>query len=313
MRFRERRAASALGEAYSWVAMAMIAAVCLLILLTVFVVGKDAFSLKFLTSEPNPSAMGADAGGISTPIIGTVLLTLIGIGVAFPLSLATAIYTTYYQGRGPIGRCVNLAIDILSGVPTIVIALFALAIFTNPALALLSTPVQNDGGAIEKAYGRSFLVAGVTMAIMILPSVVKAMAEALHAVPAAYLDGSLALGADKWRTVCKVALPSARRGLVTGAILGMGRIMGDTAIVWLALGGTLRMTGRQPWFLPSNWLDTLRNTGGTLTSYIYYASPAGEGDNLRVAFGASLALILIIIALNAAAAFLGGAGRTEDE
>jgi phosphate transport system permease protein len=314
MKYKERRVSSAAGQLYSWLTAAVVTAVCLLILLTVFIMGKEVLSLDFLTKEPNPSVMDTEnTGGISTPIVGTVLLTLIGIAIAFPISLATAIYMTFYRKNGLAAQGLSLAIDVLSGVPTIVIALFSLAIFTNPAFTFLSTPVQNDGGIIEKAYGRSFLVAGLAMAIMILPFVVKAMSEALRAVPRAYMDGSMALGADKWRTICKIALPASTRGIVTGIILGMGRIMGDTAIVWLALGGTLRMTGEQPWFSPDNWLSTLRNTGSTLTSYIYYTSPAGEGNNLSVAFGAALVLILIIILLNAATALLGRAGKNEEE
>lgn len=309
MKYKDRTIFSGIGTAYVWICTAMIAVVCLLIILTVFILGKDSLSLNFLLKAPNPSIMEAEStGGISIPIIGTVLLTLIGIAIAFPISLATSIYMTFYRRKGVIAQGIGFAIDVLSGVPTVVIALFALAIFTNPVFTFLSTPVQSDGSVVEKAYGRSFLVAGVSMAIMILPFVVKSMTEALKAVPRSYMDGSMALGADKWRTICKVALPASRRGLITGVILGMGRIIGDTAIVWLALGGTLRMTGQQPWYLPSHWLDTLRNTGSTLTSYIYYTSPAGEGNNISVAFGASLVLILIIILLNAITALLGGLG-----
>jgi phosphate transport system permease protein len=83
----------------------------------------------------------------------------------------------------------------------------------------------------------------------------------------------------------------------------MGRIIGDTAIVWLVLGGSIRMTGTQPWYLPQNWLSTLKNTGSTLTSYIYYTSPAGEGNMIEKAFGASFILIVIIIILNMFAGF----------
>jgi phosphate transport system permease protein len=309
MKYRSRDMSSRIGIAYAWISMSIVVAVCLLIILTVFILGKGSLSLDFLIHEPNPSVMDTEnPGGISTPIIGTLILTVVGIAAAFPISLATAVYMTYYRTKGLVARVIESAIDILSGVPTVVIALFALAVFTYPAFAFLSTPVQNDGGIAERAYGRSFLVAGVSMAIMILPFVVKSISESLKTVPRSYIDGSLALGADKWRTICKVVLPASRSGLITGIILGMGRIIGDTAIVWLALGGTLRMTGRQPWYLPSNWLDTLRNTGSTLTSYIYYTSPAGEGNNISVAFGASLVLIFIVVLLNAATAVLGGLG-----
>jgi phosphate transport system permease protein len=308
---KNRRISAAVGPVYAWLTVAIVTAVCLLILLTVMMMGAGQISVDFLLREPAASAMDAGAGGISTPLAGTVLLTLIGIAAAFPVSLATSIYMTYYTRKGALDRGIETAIDILAGVPTVVIALFALAVFTNPAFTFLSTPVQNDGGVIQRAYGKSFLVAGVAMAVMILPFVTKSMTEALKRVPNSYLEGSLALGANKWETICRVAIPSARHGIVTGVILGMGRIMGDTAIVWLALGGTLRMTGRQPWYAPGNWLDTLRNTGSTLTSYIYYTSPAGEGNNLEAAFGASFVLIVIIILLNAAAAALGAIGDPE--
>ncbi len=89
-----------------------------------------------------------------------------------------------------------------------------------------------------------------------------------------------------------------------GVILGMGLIVSDTTIVWIALGGTLRMTGVQPWYLPHNWQSAFRNTGSTMTTYIYYTSLAGEGYNYAVDFGASLVLMVIIIVLSALTALL---------
>ncbi len=164
---------------------------------------------------------------------------------------------------------------------------------------------------ISRAYGKSFLVAGIGMAAMILPFVIKSVEEALKVVPQTYIDGSLAMGASKWRTISKIVLPAARPGVTTGIILGMGRIIGDTAIVWLTLGGTLRMTGIQPWYSPDNWLSTLQNTGCTLTSYIYFTSPAGEGNNYTVAFGAACVLIIIIIAMNALTAMIGNGKKVK--
>lgn len=298
---------SGIGYAYSWLSIAMVTAVCLFIVLNVLYLGIDVISLDFLVKEPNPSAMNTDAGGILTPMIGTALLTLIGIAIALPLSLSTVVYLCFYSKKGIFNSLVTTAIDILAGVPTIVVALFAVAIFTQPWLGFLSTSIEGVEGG--RAYGRSFLVAGITMAVMILPFMTKSIEQSLKTVPPSYLEGSLSLGASKWRTISKIALHSARPGIVTGVILGMGRIIGDTAIVWLALGGTLRMTGIQPWWQPQNWLSTLRNTGSTLTSYIFYTSPAGEGNSYEVAFGASFVLIVIILILNAATALIGGAGK----
>ena len=308
---RSTAVSSFAGYAYSWIAIFMVVCVCLLIIVNISVEGFPALSFDFLTTDPAASARNAEGGGILTPLVGTMLLTLLGIVIAFPFSLATAIYLCFYSKKGAFQSLIKTAIDILSGVPTIVIALFALSIFTRPWLAFLSTPVELAEGAVEKAYGKSFLVASITMAVMILPFMIKSMEEALKTVPQSYIEGSYALGANKWRTIVKVVLKSATEGLTTGVILGMGRIIGDTAIVWLALGGTLRMSGAQPWYLPENWLSTLKNTGLTLTSYIYYTSPAGEGNDYTIAFGASLVLIFIIIILNVLTAIIGSTSKIK--
>jgi phosphate transport system permease protein len=301
---------STIGTAYSFMAIAMIVCVVAFIIIVLFKDGASVLSWHFITTEPNPSALEAASGGILTPIIGTCILTLLGTVISFPFALATAIYLCYYAKKGFFRTLVESAVDILSGVPTVVIAMFALIIFTLPQFGFLSTLVEGVEGS-NKAYGRSFLVAGITMAIMILPFVIKSMTEALKAVPMSFYDASLALGAGKWRTINRIMLGAATDGLVTGVILGMGRIIGDTAIVWLALGGSIRMTGVQPWYAIQNWISTLQNSGCTLTSYIYYTSPVGEGNQFDVAYGASLVLIFIIIALNIAATMIGKAGRTR--
>ena len=296
-----------LGYAYSGLSIAMVSAVCLLIVLNVFYVGIDVISWDFLTQEPSASAIHAHEGGILTPMVGTMLLTVIGIAISLPLSICTGVYLCFYARKGLFHRLVTTAIDILSGVPTIVIALFALAVFTLPQLGFLSSRIETSQG-LGNSFGRSFLVAGITMAIMVLPFITKSIVQALKAVPVSYIEGAYSLGASKWHTITRIVLYVARQGIITGTILGMGRIVGDTAIVWLALGGTLRMTGVQPWWEPQNWLSTLQNTGSTLTSYIFYASPAGEGNNYEVAFGASFVLIVIILILNIVTDLVGRIG-----
>jgi len=290
------------GVAGIWLSAGIILSVCLFIVCYVFIEGVGSLSWRFLITEPNLSAIRTDSGGILTPMAGTVFLTVISIILVFPFAIATSVYLCFYAKRGIMKTLVSTAIDILSGVPTIVIGLFALSIFTLPFFAFLSTGVEGVEG-MNRAYGKSFLVCGISMAIMILPFVIKSMEEALKAVPATYYEGALALGASKWRAISKVVLSAAKQGIVTGIILGMGRVVGDTAIVWLTLGGTLRMTGLQPWYLHP--LSTLRNTGSTLTSYIFFTSPAGEGNNHYVAFGASLVLIVIILVLNILASLIG--------
>jgi phosphate transport system permease protein len=291
------------GLFFSWLASSIMIAACFGIILYLVIKGIGQVNLKFLISEPSSSFTDSMGGGISTPMLGTVLLTLIGIAIALPWALATAIFLAEYGGTKKSSSIFRTGVDVLSGVPTIVIAIFGVAIFSNPKLGFLSSMVESTTG-INKAFGRSFLVAGITMAVMILPFVIKTCEEAIKSVPNSYREASLAMGASKWHTIVKIVIPSAKNGIVTSVILGMGRIIGDTAIVWLTLGGTLRMTGLQPWWDPGNWMSTLTNTGSTLTSYIFYASPAGEGNMEANAFGASLVLIVIILLLNMCADFI---------
>ena len=301
-RLKDHKLQTGMGVAGVWLSAGLIISVCLFIVCYVFIEGAGSLSWRFLITEPNLSAIRTDSGGILTPMAGTVFLTVISIVLVFPFALATSVYLCFYAKRGVMKTLVSTAIDILSGVPTIVIGLFALSIFTLPGFAFISKGVEGVEG-MNRAYGKSFLVCGISMAIMILPFVIKSMEEALRAVPESYYEGALALGASKWRAISKTVLGAAKQGIVTGIILGMGRVVGDTAIVWLTLGGTLRMTGLQPWYLHP--LSTLRSTGSTLTSYIFFTSPAGEGNNYRVAFGASLVLIGIILVLNIATALIG--------
>jgi phosphate transport system permease protein len=300
------------GLYLSWLASSITIAVCLGIIAFLCIKGFSQVNYNFLVTPPNPSMNQSMSGGISTPIIGTILLTLTGMLFAVPWGLATAIYLSEYGGGRNMIKIFRLAIDVLASVPTIVIAIFGMAIFSLPQFGFLSSMVQGVEG-VNRAYGRSFLVAGLTMAVMILPIIVRIFEEAIGAVPVNYRESALALGASKWQSITTVVLPSARGGIITGIILGMGRIIGDTAIVWLALGGTLRMTGIQPWWTPVNWLSTLQNTGSTLTTYVFYASPAGEGNMPEKAFGAAFVLIIIIIFLNLFTDLLGRIGYSVKE
>ncbi len=306
---RNRKVESLLGMSGSWLSVLLIMSACLFIIIYIMLEGAGVISLRFLTQEPSSSALSAKEGGILTPIIGTILLTVIGMLIAWPAALSTALFLVHDSRKGVFRDLIRIAIDILAGVPTVVVALFALALSTSPGLGFLSVTIENADG-VNRSYGRSFLVAGIAMAVMVLPFVVKTAEEAIKAVPRQYYEASVALGATKWYTVRKIVLKTASPGLVTAVILGMGRIIGDTAIVLITLGGTLRMTGLQPWWMPDNWISTIRNTGCTLTSYILYTSPAGEGNNSDVSFGASFVLVGVILLLNGIAALAGGSGKS---
>jgi phosphate transport system permease protein len=143
-------------------------------------------------------------------------------------------------------------------------------------------------------FGRSFLIAGMMMSLIALPLVFASTREALLAVPEHVREASYALGKTKWATVRRVLLPATRPGIATGAALGMGRIAGDTAVVVILLGATLRIEPVEG--VPG--LDVLRGTGSTLTSYVYNNSPAGEGLAYDKAYAAAFVLLGVVIALN---------------
>jgi phosphate transport system permease protein len=160
------------GITYSFLAMAMIICVLGFIIIVLLKDGASVLSWHFISTQPDPSALSAANGGILTPIIGTAILTVIGIVIAYPFALATSIYLSFYAKKGLFRTLVESAVDILSGIPTVVMGLFALVVFTMPQFAFLSTRVEVIEG-VSRAYGRSFLVAGITMAIMILPFIIK--------------------------------------------------------------------------------------------------------------------------------------------
>jgi phosphate transport system permease protein len=267
-------------------------ALCLIagaIVLYMAVKGLQFLSLDMIFSRPQPSADQKGSGGFLDPILGTVLLTVIGIALATPIAVATAIWIVEYGRPSWLARAVESGIEVVAGTPDIVIAIFGLALFQQKLFAPLSFTAQ--GGAV---FGRSFLTAGAMMSLIALPMVFGATREGLQSIPAHVREASYGLGKTKIATIRRVLLPSVKPNISTGAALGMGRIAGDTAIVVVLLGATLRIDPEGS--LPGT--DVLRGTGGTLTSYVYNNSPAGEGNAPQKAYAAAFVLLLVVIALN---------------
>jgi phosphate transport system permease protein len=259
--------------------------------------GLGVLNLGFLTSEPTPDLTEAMSGGILTPIGGTIILAVLGILAVIPPALGSAVYLSEYLDEGrALTRGVRLGLEVLAGVPSVVFGMWGLALFSMPIFSFLSDSTGNEGAA--SAFGRSFIIGAIVMAIHILPFVIKVMEESIRAVPRDYRAGAAALGMTKWRTISKVVLPAARPGLLTAIILGMGLIIGDTAIVWLTVGGSMTMSGAANWWLPQHWIDTIFGTGSTLTTFIYYSSPAGEGNAPTKAYAAAVVLMAVVFALN---------------
>ncbi len=150
--------------------------------------------------------------GLLAPIVGTILLVALTGLIAAPLGVAAAVYLSEYSRGGALVRLIRLAIVNLAGVPSVVYGLFGLALFV-----------------VLFGFGRSLLAGACTLALLVLPLVISTSEEALRQVPAPLRHASLALGASQWQTVCRVVLPNALPGIITGLILSIGRAAGETA------------------------------------------------------------------------------------
>lgn len=276
-----------------WLCWATGIALCLIalgIVLFMFVKGISYLKLSLLVHSPAPSTKQAESGGFFDPIVGTLILTALGIAIAGPVGVAIAAWLSEYGRPRPLARAVESAVETIGGVPSVVLAIFGLLVFSADFLGFLSQRAAN--GAV---YGRSFFAGGIIMAVLALPLIVGATREGLAQVPDHMREAAYALGKTKASCIRHVLLPAIRSNIASGLVLGMGRIIGDTAIVTILIGVTLQneAVGNVP------VIGTLRGTGSTLTSYVYNNSPAGEGGSPQKAYAAAFVLLIIVLALNA--------------
>ena len=242
-----------------------------------------------LFSHPTVSANQSGSGGFLDPLLGTLLLTVIGITLALPLAVGCALWIAEYGRPSWLARVVESSIEVVAGTPDIVIALFGLSVFQLSLFAPLSFTSQGGG-----VYGRSFIVAGAMLSLIALPPLYAATRDGLQAVPTHMREAAFALGKTRIATIRRVLLPSVRSNIATGVTLGVSRIIGDTAIVLLLLGETLRIDTQGS--IPG--LNLLRATGSTLTTYVYSNSPAGEGAAPQKAYAAAFVLLVFVLGLN---------------
>jgi phosphate transport system permease protein len=242
-----------------------------------------------LFTRPAIGTSQASSGGILDPLIGTALLTAIGIALAVPLAVASAVWIAEYGRPSWLARVVESSIEIVAGTPDIVLALFGLAVFQLNLLAPFS--FRAEGGGV---YGRSFLACGAVMSLIALPPLFVATRDGLRAVPNHMREAAFALGKTRIATIRLVLLPSVRSNIATGVTLGVSRIIGDTAIVLLLLGDTLHIEAQGS----APLIGLLRGTGSSLTSYVYDNSPAGEGAAPQKAYAAAFVLMVLVLALN---------------
>ncbi len=244
---------------------------------------------SLLVQRPSVSTTQSGSGGFLDPLEGTALLTVIGIVLAVPLAVGSALWIAEYGRPTWLARVVESSIEMVAGTPDIVIALFGLSIFQLGLFAPFS--FRASGGGV---FGRSFIAAGAMMSLIALPPIFAATRDGLQSIPAHMREAAFALGKTRIATIRRVLLPSVRSNVATGVTLGVSRIIGDTAIIVLLLGETLRTDpqGSVP------VVGLLRGTGATLTSYIYDNSPAGEGAAPQKAYAAAFVLLMFVLALN---------------
>lgn len=240
----------------------------------VFINGVGAINLEFLLKSP----YRFEYGGIFPQIIGTLCLVAVCLLFAVPLGVASAIYLAEYAPDNVITGTVRFFVECLAGIPSIVIGLFGLVFLVY-----------------YLGFGISVLSGGLALGFMILPWTVRASEEAIKAVPHSYREASLALGATKLQTIRSVVLKSAYPGIITGILLGMGKAIGETAVILLTAGSGLES------FLPRSILDPV----GSLPVYIYMLATQGHTSAaFSRAFGASLVLITMFLVISVFALFL---------
>jgi len=283
-----------------WFAGMLLCAIAAAIVIFMGYKGLQFLRPHLLWERPLADSDQSRSGGFLDPLIGTVALTALGTLIALPLGVATAVWLTEFGRPAPLARAVESGVEVIAGTPDIVLAIFGLVLFQQSFFGFLSFTAE--GNAV---FGRSFLTAGCMMALVALPFVVGGTREALQSIPRHVREASYALGKTKAATIRRVLLPASRPGIATGTVLGMGRIVGDTAIVVILLGATLQLQRVDGPPL----IGDLRGTGSTLTSYVYNNSPAGEGNAPEKAYAAAFVLLVVVIGLNLVAGRIGS-GRS---
>jgi phosphate transport system permease protein len=261
-RYTQRLAVGILGGA-------TLLTLLILVFIIVFILekGLPVINWNFLTS--NPEDMGK-AGGIFPTIIGTISLPLLAIIIATPLGIFTSVYLSEYTKETLATKIIRFGTDCLAGVPSIIFGLFGYIFFV-----------------ITLEMGWSILSGGLTLAVMVLPTIIRTSEEAIRAVPKSFREVSFSLGATRWQTVKKVILPNALPGILTGIMLSIGRSIGETAAVIFTAGSSLR--------IPTSIFDSTR------TMAVHFYILAREGISTENAYGTAATLIIAVLMVNLSA------------
>ncbi|MCD8004243.1 MAG: phosphate ABC transporter permease PstA [Oscillospiraceae bacterium] len=256
------------------------AAACLTAALLIFLIGYIFYrGIPCLSWELLSSQTSYLKGtiGILPNLLNTLYIILVAMVIVLPIGVGAAIYLTEYAKSRRLVAVIEFASETLTGIPSIIFGLVGMLAF-----------VQMCG------LGAGILAGGLTLVVMILPTIVRTTQESLKTVPQAYREGALALGSGKWHMVRTVVLPNAVDGIVTGCILAVGRIVGESAALLFTAGFGLNL---------QNFVTSLRSSSATLAVALYvYASERGE---FNVAFAIAAILMLLTLLINLAANWAG--------
>lgn len=252
-----------------WLSALFTIGVLLWILLYILINGIQGVRWEFLTSTPREVE-----NALLPMIVSTLLLVLLSLTISTPIGIFAAIYLVEYAKSGKLVRIIRFATESLSGIPSIIYGLFGMTFFYI-------------------AFGLSFslLSGSITLSIMILPNIIRTTEESLRAVPNSFREGSLGLGATKLRTIMYIIVPSALPGIITAIILNIGRIVGESAAVYLTAGMVPE--------IPRSIMDS----GRTLSVHMYLL--ASEMIDFHSAYTTATVLIIIILIINFAANKVG--------
>lgn len=252
-----------------YLSAAIAVSVLLMIICYVAVRGIGSVSLEFLTTV---TSARKGTVGIAGNIVNTLYIIVITLVIATPIGVGSAIYLNEYAKPGKVVRIIEFTTETLSGIPSIIFGLFG-SVFFGTTLKL----------------GYSLLTGALTLSLMILPLITRNTQEALRTVPDSYRSGALGMGATKWHMIRTILLPSAMPGIITGVILAIGRIVGESA--------ALLFTAGSGYLLPKagGWLSKILQPGGTLTIQLYLSSSKAE---YNVAFGIAFVLLVIVLCIN---------------
>ena len=259
------------------IAIYMAAGVSMLILAGIvcytFAKGISSINREFLTTVPSTIK---GTFGIAGNLLNTLYIVVLTLLIATPIGVGSAIYLNEYARPGKIVRTIEFTTEILSGIPSIIFGLFGMVFF---------------GITLKLDY--SILTGALTLTLMILPLITRTTQEALKTVPDSYRHGALGIGATKWYMIRTILLPSAMPGIITGVILAIGRIVGESA--------ALLFTAGSGYYLPKNLLTKMFESGGTLTIQLYLFMQKAKYNE---AFGVAVVLLVIVLGINGLAKYL---------